>query len=251
MLILFALVVMRMSGAIGFNPVLGRSEYPSSAKAALIFMLSLLLYLGIDSEGIRQPASIIEFGVMLLTELFIGFILGFVMELAFMTVRFATTVMDHAMGLSMAQVYDPQTRTQVSVTSNLYYGFLVMLFFATDGHLWLIRLFYRTADIIPFGMVHLTPQLYWEMLEIFQESIVMGMKFAFPLLAMELVTEAAVGILMRMIPQINVFTVNFQIKIIVGILMLLYLFSPISEQLYVILDSMYQSMENMVQLMGQ
>ena len=77
----------------------------------------------------------------------------------------------------------------------------------------------------------------------------MGLQFAFPLIAMELVAETAVGILMRMIPQINVFVVNFQIKIIVGILMLLFLFSPMSDKLYVILNGMYQSLQQIVTLM--
>lgn len=54
---------------------------------------------------------------------------------------------------------------------------------------------------------------------------------------------------MRMIPQINVFVVNFQIKIIVGILMLLFLFSPMSDKLYVILNGMYQSLQQIVTLM--
>lgn len=249
MLILFAFILMRMSGAIVFNPVFGRTNYPSSAKAALILVLSLLLYLGTE-ETIRQPSSLVEFGVKLLMELLVGFILGFVMNLAFLVVRFSTTVMDHAMGLTMAQVYDPQTQSQVSITTNLYYGFLVMMFFATDGHIWLISLFYRTAEIIPFGEVVLTQKLLWEIPEIFIQSITMGLQFAFPLLAVELVTEAAIGILMRMIPQINVFVVNFQVKIIVGLLMLMYLFSPMSDRLNVILRYMYQSMEQIVQMMS-
>ena len=138
MLILFSFILMRMSGAIGFNPVLGRTNYPSSAKAALILVLSLLLYLGTE-ETIKEPSSLLEFGVMLLMELFVGFVLSFVMNLAFLIVRFATTVMDHAMGLSMAQIYDPQTQSQVSVTTNLYYGFLVMMFLATNMRLIRIR----------------------------------------------------------------------------------------------------------------
>lgn len=250
MLVLFALVVMRISGAVLFNPVLGRSNYPSQAKAALILTLSLLLYVGTGDASVRQPASMLEFGVMLLMELLVGFVLAFVMELAFLTVRFASSIMDYSMGLSMAQVYDPQTNTQVSVTSNLYYGFLFLMFLATDGHIWLIRLFFQSADIIPFGEVTLRPVLSQEILALFQESITMGLQFAFPLLVMELVTEAAVGILMRMIPQINVFVVNFQIKIAVGLLMLVYLFSPMSEQLYVILEHMYRSMEQVIPLLG-
>ena len=67
---------------------------------------------------------------------------------------------------------------------------------------------------------------------------------------MELVTEAAVGILMRMIPQINVFAVNFQIKIIVGLMMLVYLFSPMAARLYVMIDDMFMNMQRLLSLMA-
>ena len=67
---------------------------------------------------------------------------------------------------------------------------------------------------------------------------------------MELVAETAVGILMRIIPQINVFVVNFQVKIIVGMLMLLFLFSPMSDKLYDVLDYMFQWLDHMVRLMA-
>ena len=78
----------------------------------------------------------------------------------------------------------------------------------------------------------------------------MGLQYAFPLIAIELVTEAAVGILMRMIPQINVFSVNFQIKIIVGLLTLLILFSPMSDRIYQIFDNMLAFMEDALLLLA-
>ncbi len=77
MLTLFALVVMRMSGAVIFNPVLGRSNYPARAKAALILGLSLLLYLRVDGVLTHQPAGMLEYGVMLVKELLLGFVLGY------------------------------------------------------------------------------------------------------------------------------------------------------------------------------
>lgn len=248
MLILFALVVMRISGAIGFNPVFSKSNYPSQAKGALILCLSLLIYLQ-AGELVQEPTSLLEFGVMLLKELAVGAVLGFVVELAFLIVRFATAVIDNSMGLSMAQVFDPLTQTQVTVTTNIYNAFFILLFFATDGHVWLIRLFYRSAQIIPFGVVNIQTGIYEQIVQIFLDSIVMGLQLSFPILAMELVTEAAIGILMRMIPQINVFVVNFQLKIIVGMLLLVYLFSPMSDKLYVILQQMYQNLEKVLLMM--
>lgn len=249
MFILFSLIFMRMSGAVVFNPLLGRSNYPRPAKGALIFALSLLMYLGVDGVLQHQPASMLEYGVMLVKELFMGFVLGFSMELSYMVIRFASAIMDYNMGLSMAQVYDPQYHTQMTVTSGVYYAFLSLLFLATNGHLEMLGLFFASTRLIPFGEVTIRPEIAQLMTEIFRANIVMGFQLAFPLVAMELVTEAAVGILMRMIPQINVFAVNFQIKIFVGMAMLLFLFSPMADRLYVIINHTFLYMQQLLELM--
>ena len=249
MFILFALVFMRMTGAVMFNPVLGRTNIPNAYKGALIFMLTLMLYVAAGGVLQHEPGTMVEFGVMLVQELFVGFVLGFSMELFFMVVRFASSIMDQTMGLSMAQVYDPTTRTQLTVSSGLYYAFLFMLFMAVDGHVHLIGLYFTSARLIPFGKVQFRPELYEMILELFKSNIVMGLQFAFPIIAMELVTEAAVGILMRMIPQINVFAVNFQLKIAVGMMMLVYLFSPMADRVHVILRDMFLYMERLLVLM--
>lgn len=250
MFILFSLIVMRMSGAIAFNPVFGRTNIPSAAKGALVFVLSLMLYVGFDGTLVQEPRTMLEYGFMLVKELLFGFILGFGMELVFLIVRFASAVMDFSMGLSMAQIYDPQYNTQMTITSGIYYGFLVMLFFALDGHVHLIGLFYDSAQRIPFGGVSLKPELVQAVLGIFGDCIVMGMQLSFPLVAMELVSEAAVGIVMRIIPQINVFVLNFQLKIIVGLFMLLFLFNPMADKLYHALDYMFESLQQLIMLMG-
>lgn len=249
MVILFALIVMRMSGAIAFNPVLGRTGIPAMVRSALILVISLMLFIGTGGALSHEPSTLIEFSVMLMKELLFGFTMGFGMELTHMVVRFAASIMDHSMGLTMAQVYDPQSNSQVSITSGLFHTFMVLLFFATDGHVRLIGIFIRSSLLIPFGAVAVRPELAQAVLEVFQECIVMGLQFAFPLMAMELVVEAAVGIMMRIIPQINVFAVNFQVKILAGLLMLLLLFNPMTDKIYMVMDYMYRIMEDLMMLM--
>ena len=250
MFILFSLIFMRMSGAIIFYPLLGRTNFPNPAKGALIFVLSLMLYMGVDGTLAHPPSGMLEYGVMLVKELFVGFVLGFSMELMFVVIRFASAIMDHNMGLSMAQVYDPQYHTQMTITSGIYYAFVSLMFLAMDGHVRLIALFFASARLIPFGEVVIRPEISDLMLEIFTANVAAGFQFAFPLIAMELVTEAAMGILMRMIPQINVFAVNFQLKIIVGLLMLLYMFSPFSVQVYKMIDNFFVYIQRLIGLMG-
>lgn len=250
MLILFSLIVMRMSGAVALNPILGRTNFPSSAKAAFVLLMSLIIYTGAGGRLYHEPSTMVEYGVMLVMELFFGFTLGFAVDLAVMVVRFSSSIMDYMMGLNMAQIYDPQYNTQMTITSGMYYSFLLLLFFAVDGHLRLFEIFYSSVRQIPFGAVHVSPQLIVAVLDMFQQSIVMGLQLAVPIIGMELVAETAVGILMRIIPQINVFVVNFQIKIIVGMLMLLFLFSPMADKLYGVLEFMFQWLQRMVGLMS-
>lgn len=250
MFLLFALVFMRMTGAVALNPILGRSNIPNAAKGAMIFSLSILMYAQSNGVLAHEPAYLLEFGLMLIKEMLIGFAIGFSMELSFAVVRFAAAVVDYIMGLSMAQTYDPQYNTQMTITSGMLYTFLVLLFLAGDGHVRLMALIYESARLVPFGEVVIRPELADLMLQIFKTSITTGLQLAFPIIAMELVAEAAVGILMRVIPQINVFSVNFQMKIIVGLALLVYLFTPIATKLYAVIDNIFVYIEEVLMVMG-
>lgn len=251
MLILFYLIVMRMSGAIAFNPVFGRSGIPPRFRAALVLMLSLMLYSYLGGTLRTEPGSLIELGVMLIKELFIGFCLGFGMELVFLIIRFATSVMDFSMGLSMAQVFDPATSAQSTVSTGLFFSFLLLLFLGTDGHLYFLQLFFETAERIPFGEVvlHLDTVTGY-MLTIFRTSIESGLKIAFPIMGIELMTEISLGILMRVIPQINIFVVNFQAKIIVGLSMMFFLLNPLTDRMNVIFERLFQVLRELLRLLA-
>ena len=98
MFILFSFIVMRMSGAVFFNPILGRSNIPGAVKTAFVFMLSLMMYMGIGGKLQHEPQSLLEFGFLLITELAFGFVIGFCMELTVLVIRFASSVMDFGMG---------------------------------------------------------------------------------------------------------------------------------------------------------
>lgn len=249
MLILFALIIMRMSGAFIINPIFGRSGIPSRAKAALVLVMSLLLYLSLDGKLEYEPSTMLEFAVMLVKELLYGVVISFGMELAFSIVRFASTIMDHTMGLTMAQVYDPQYSGQTTVTSGLYYTGVVLLFFATDSHLRLIGVFFNSAKQVPFGQIVWNRQLPLTILSMFEECIYLGLQFAMPVIALELLAEASIGILMKMIPQINIFMVNVQVKIIVGLVMMLVFYGSISDVFYDVIDWIFSSIEILIPLL--
>lgn len=141
MFITFSMAVMRMSGAIGFNPLFGKSNFPVKIRAYFIFALSLLTVSVCrpDPDGISGINGRIHPNAC--GRAFLGAVLAFAMELAFLTIRFASSIMDYSMGLSMAQVYDPQYGTQSTVSSGIYYAFMVLIFFASNSHFAAVRCF--------------------------------------------------------------------------------------------------------------
>lgn len=224
----FSLIFIRMSGFILLNPVFGRKNIPMFAKGGMIMVLSFLIY-SFSTGASVQLNTPLEYAFVLLKEFAIGYVFGFVIQLFEMVVTFAGSIIDYQMGLAMASIYDPGSGAQVALTGRLFQVFMMLLFFGMDGHLALMKILVTSGQIIPYGEVSITAGLVSGVLDVFIQCVILAVKLAFPFMAIEFLTEAGVGILMKMIPQINVFVVNIQVKILVGLVMLVFLFSPVSD----------------------
>jgi flagellar biosynthetic protein FliR len=77
----------------------------------------------------------------------------------------------------------------------------------------------------------------------------MGLQFAMPIIVIEILSEVAIGIMMRVVPQINIFAINFQVKIIVGMLMIFLLFAPMSDLIDRVWRSMFDRLIEIIELM--
>lgn len=247
-LILFTLIFMRMMGFVMLNPIFGRRGIPPYFQAGLALFLSLLT----GSALMDTPVEVVngfQYGVLLIREFAVGFVLAFVMEIFFMTVTFAGAIMDFQMGLSMSTVYDPQTNAQQAVSGSIWNLYMTLLFFAVNGHLALLRILFASFRAAPPGTLSLGQNLTQAILDLFIQCITLALQFSFPLIALELLTQFAVGILMKTIPQINIFVVNIQAKIVMGLMMLLFLFSPMSEFVGELVRSMLQSLQGVTRLL--
>lgn len=244
-LTLFSLILMRMSGFILLNPILGRKNIPMAVKAGLILALTFPVY-SFSAAEVPQIDNTIVYGVLLLKEFAVGYVVGFVTELFFMVLTFAGFIIDFQMGLSMANVYDPQSNSQIPVTGSLMQAYFMLLFFAVDGHLALMKILLTSAEIVPYGGVLVTQNIGMRMMEIFVECIEMGVKFAMPILAAEFLVEMGVGILNKAVPQISIFIINIQLKIIVGLGLLVILFSPLSDYLEKIMTTMIKTIQGIL-----
>lgn len=222
---LLLLIFMRMTGCVLFNPIFGRRNIPGMARAAITVMLTLFTYNVIDPTPVAASSFII-FAVLAFKELLIGFIIGFIINLFLSTIIIAGDLMDMQIGLSMSKIYDPASNVSMPVSASLVNVMMMVVFFLSNGHLTLIKVFTHSAGIIPFGTFSIGAQVYANLGLLFQTILVYAMKMAMPVLAAEVITEMAVGLMMKAVPQINIFAVNIQLKVLLGFIMLFLLVPP-------------------------
>ena len=160
-----------------------------------------------------MPATVLGLALTFLMELLLGYVLGLVVNFFFYIPLMAGSVVDMQMGLSMASTYDPASGIQVTATSSLLNILMSLLFFVTNGHQTLIRIFAASGLVVPFGSVALGDNFYPAMIQLFIECTVLGVKLSMPILAAEIMGQVGMGILMKAIPQINVFAINIEFKV--------------------------------------
>lgn len=210
------------------NPLFARRNVPAMVRAGLTFLITALVVPGIAVPGAAQMDSL-GLAMGMLRELFVGLACGVVFQIYYYMLFFVGDLMDTAFGLSMAKVFDAGTNIQMSVSSNWINILLILYIFATDSHLLLVRIFADSFQILPVGSVTISPDSLQFFLDLFVAAFSMALRLALPFMAAEFVLELAMGVLMKLIPQIHVFVINIQLKLLMGMVLLLAFASPIAS----------------------
>lgn len=247
-LLVYLLVFVRLSGMILLNPVFTRNNLPQTARMGLVLALTFLI------APLQPLAPVLamgdlEYAFAALRELFVGAVYGYIFVLFYYLLYYAGDIMDTDIGLAMAKTFDPATNIQVSFSGQLVTIFFITYLFATGSHLALIRMYADSFLYIPLGAGSLSLSIAGFILELFVSTFMLVIRLVAPLMVAEFVLQVSMGVLMKFIPQITVFVINFQLRILLGLL-LLYLFAPfigqfIDNYLTVLFDNLMGSTEIM------
>ncbi len=202
-----------------FNPVFGRSSVPTLVKIGLSLGLALNITHGLADFQVADYTTI-DLLISMVREFAVGYAIGFIMQMFLAVFHIGGELTDLQLGFSMAQMYDPSTNSQVSVTGNLLTIMYVLLFFITNSHLSLLAIATKSYLVIPVGLGGVSSKIGIYMIEVFGYILVYAVQLALPIIVTEILAEVAVGILMRVVPNINVFIVNMQLKILIGLIVL-------------------------------
>ena len=201
-------------------PFFNTSNTPAMVKVGFSAVVSLMLYFVVPFDNLNYE-TVVGYAFLVVSEAVTGLILGFATYCCQFIILLAGQMIDMNIGLSMAQEYDPSTRTEVTVTGQLYNYFVLMLLIVSDMHRYIFRSFCDAFELIPLGgTVFRWDSLLLSMTEYMADIFVIAFRIILPVFACIMILNAILGIMVKVAPQINMFSVGVQMKIMVGFIVL-------------------------------
>jgi flagellar biosynthetic protein FliR len=135
------------------------------------------------------------------------------------------------MGFSMASVFDPSTHAQVSIIAQIYLYLAAMVFLLMDGHHWLLIALQRSFTAVPLGTFTLSGHVMAILLSAANDLFWVALTIMAPVMGVLVLSEVAMGIVARIMPQMNVFVAAFPVKIMVGLMTMIVAFPMMAAYL--------------------
>ena len=214
------LILVRISCFVYIAPFFGTKNAPSQAKIGFSFFVALLVYGFVDKTAIEYT-GLIGYAIIVLKEGITGLLIGFAANICNSIILFAGNIIDMDIGLSMAQEFDPMTNSQVTITGNLYQYLLLLMMVVTNMHHYVLRALIDSYQVIPVnGQVFQWDSLAESMTTYMADSFVIAFRIVLPVFACMMILNCILGIMAKVAPQMNMFAVGMQMKVLLGLTVL-------------------------------
>lgn len=217
----FTLVVFRLAGLLVFTPLLSNQGVPRKFRAMLAVMLGAAVYPSLTVQLQTPPdTDLVGLLPLIASETLIGVVIGFLAAVPVLAMDMAGFLMGHQMGMSLGRVYNPEMGTDTDVFGQLLMYVGLGAFVALGGldaaYLALVSTFER----VPVGAFALDRAPLESIVGVVASGFELALRVAAPIMAMIFLLMIALGFLTKTMPQINVMSVGFTIKMLCGLAML-------------------------------
>ncbi len=217
----FLLVAFRLAGLFIFTPVLANKLLPRQFRALLVVMLAVALYPMLPSGvQIAPELGLAGLAPMVVRELLIGLIIGFIASLPIHALDLAGYLISHQMGLGLARVYNPELEADTDITGQLVMYLGLGAFVAVGGLEVVFLCLAGTFRNVPIGGAGVEQVPLDMIVGLLTSGFELAVRVAAPVLCIIFLLMIAMGFVSKTMPQINIMSVGFTIKILFGLGML-------------------------------
>ena len=218
-LMTYFFVVIRTGGIFFTSPVFGSTVLKPQVRMAFSIIVAAVLYPFVPAIPFGGDINTALLILQIFKELLIGVAIGTMTSVLFTGVQLGGYLIDFQMGFAMVNVMDPETGGSFSYISQVQNVLLILIFIAIGGPALIIQAISYSYSAIPAGNFDINPNALLFAATLFGKVFIIAMTLTAPPLIVLMATNAVMGVMARLIPQINLLVVGFPIKIAVGIIM--------------------------------
>ena len=247
----FLLVLARTGGIFLMSPFFGAMNVSNRVRAVTAVVIAVLIFPVIARENVVEaPATVVMFGLTVLKEIFVGWMIGFIGNVMMASINMAGKIMDMQVGFAMANIMDPSSGQQAPLIGSFLSYLSIIYFLIVNGHHIILTALVESFRSVPLNSMVWNPALGEFAINLTNGIFLTGMKIAIPVTFAILITNVGMGILARTMPQMNIFVVGIPLQLTIGTFMLSMLLPFFILFLDVMFGDMYKNISDAIRFIS-
>lgn len=219
--ILFGLIMMRMLAFVTSSAFFGAPNISAQVKILFSLTFTSIMFPLVSIQSVDYLLVSNELIHLTLREIVIGLMLGFLTRMFFFTVSMVGEFTSISMGLNSAQLFNPMMGSMGGAMEQFYSIIGILIFLGIDGHHIFLAAIAQSYQMVPVAMMSLNLKPFAEMAIFGQELLILSVKLCAPIVVAMLLSNIAMGILGRAVPQINVMVTSQPVNMMIGLAVLI------------------------------
>lgn len=209
----FLLVFARLGAAFMAVPGFGEGFVPVRVRLTIALAVTFLVTQFVADTLPSQPSSVMALMLLLVGEIMIGLIMGGALRMAISGLHIAGTIIAQQAGLAAAQFFDPAQMTQGAITSSFLTIMAMTMIFVTDMHHLFLQGTYASYTLFPVGELPPLGDISELVSGFVAGSFKLGFQISAPFLVYGLTFYFGIGLINRLMPQVQIFFVAMPLQI--------------------------------------
>ncbi len=230
----FLLIVTRFGALLMSAPFFNSRWLNLRTRVLLTLMISWLALMAYGDHSV--PAFEGAYWSMLVANLLFGLMMGFALQVVFQSIVVAMQSLSMQLGLGFASMVDPANGVSVPVLGQFFVIFFTFIFVSTGAHLVVLQILANSLQWFPIETISVSSVSAQKLLVWGSKMFLDAAKLVVGLMAMMLVVNLCFGLVARLAPQINIFTLGFPIMVVVGLFLIWLSLTYLTDQFIRMID---------------
>lgn len=215
------LVAARLTGLFLFTPLLRSTTIPTMFKAMIAFMFAVALYPSVPAFEPTAAIDTVQLVPLLFAEFLIGISIGLIAAMPLYAMQMGGFIMGYQVGLSLAESFSPELDSNGSVLGMLLFYFTIFIFIGLGGFELVFLALAESFHTAPIGMFTAGDVPLQMLIDVVTSGFELAIRVASPVIAAVSMSQVAMGLVMKTMPQVNIMSIGFAIQILIGLLLLM------------------------------